>query len=309
VSAMRMARILGWLGRLLLGLGVLLLLFTAFQLWGTGFFEARSQSQLRENLSHQLPANAAAKVEALRVAPALSPPVLAPDTAAPPVGQAVGVLQIPTIGLDQAIVEGVGPAQLRQGPGHYPGTPLPGQAGNVGLAGHRTTYAHPFYNLNEVTLGTKIDITTPQGIFLYTATNMTTVLPTQVTVLAPTKAAILTLTTCNPRYSAALRLVVRAKLTSSLLFRTHEPTTPTTAPTGSSAPKSSTALAGDGAEGDWTPALAWGIATLLVGLAVLFWARRSRRHRSFVYAGGGIVILLVLFFFFASLSPLLPASF
>ncbi len=304
-----MARILGWLGRLLLGLGVLLVLFTAFQLWGTGVFEARSQTQLRAQLAHQLPTDAAAKAKALKTAPATGPPEVAPDRAAPAVGQPVGVLQIPTIGLDQAIVEGVGTAQLRQGPGHYPGTPLPGQAGNVGIAGHRTTYAHPFYNLNEVTFGTKIDITTPQGIFIYTATNMSTVPPTQVAVLAPTKSAMLTLTTCNPRYSAAQRLIVQAKLTSSLLFSADARTTPTTAPTNSSVPQSSTALAGDGAEGDWVAALAWGLATLLVGLAVFFLAKKRRRHRAIAYVGGGIVVLIVLFFFFASLSPLLPASF
>ena len=65
------------------------------------------------------------------------------------------------------VVEGTDADQLRSGPGHYPGTPLPGEAGNVAIAGHRTTYLHPFYNLNELVPGDAIDILTVQGLFVY----------------------------------------------------------------------------------------------------------------------------------------------
>ena len=56
------------------------------------------------------------------------------------------------------------PTSSGPGPGHYPGTPLPGEAGNVAIAGHRTTYLHPFYNLNELVPGDAIDILTVQGL-------------------------------------------------------------------------------------------------------------------------------------------------
>ena len=66
-------------------------------------------------------------------------------------------------------MEGTNTPDLRKGPGHYIGTPLPGEAGNVGVAGHRTTYGHPFYNLDSVKPGDPIVLTTLQGIFVYDA--------------------------------------------------------------------------------------------------------------------------------------------
>ncbi len=78
------------------------------------------------------------------------PPVTAPHTEAPAEGDPVGEIRIPAIGLDQVVVEGTNTNDLRQGPGHYIGTPLPGQGGNAAIAGHRTTYGHPFYNLDGV---------------------------------------------------------------------------------------------------------------------------------------------------------------
>ena len=59
-----------------------------------------------------------------------------------------GLIVLP--GLDMAFVQGVSLAALQRGPGHYPGTPLPGQAGNVAIAGHRTTYLHPFWALDQL---------------------------------------------------------------------------------------------------------------------------------------------------------------
>ena len=73
---------------------------------------------------------------------------------APPEGSPVGDIRIPAIGLNQVLVEGTNTDDLRQGPGHYIGTPLPGQGGNAAIAGHRTTYGHPFYNLDGVKPGT-----------------------------------------------------------------------------------------------------------------------------------------------------------
>ena len=196
-----LTKVLGVVGRILVAAGLLLLAFTAYQLWGTGLVEAHNQSVLRSELARSLPPGAVDRAAGLAGAPPTStiPPAAAPPRAAPAVGRPVGVLDIPRIGLDQVIVEGVDAPQLRTGPGHYPGTPLPGQAGNAAVAGHRTTYAHPFYDLNELGPGDQIVITTPQGIFVYADRQSLVVAPTDVGVLDPTATPQLTLTTCNPR--------------------------------------------------------------------------------------------------------------
>ena len=80
------------------------------------------------------------------------------------------MLRIAKIGLNKVIVQGTSTADLRQGPGHYPGTPLPGEQGNAAIAGHRTTYGAPFYNLDELAPGDLIEITTVQGTFTYRVT-------------------------------------------------------------------------------------------------------------------------------------------
>ena len=89
----------------------------------------------------------------------------------------VGIMQIPKIGLERAIVQGIGVPDLRKGPGHYPATPLPGQLGNAAIAGHRTTYGAPFNRLDELALGDPIDITTLRGHFHYTMTQQLIVEP------------------------------------------------------------------------------------------------------------------------------------
>src|SRR5580692_4749188 len=214
-------RVVDIIGRVLIGLGVLLLLFTAYQIWGTSVQEAHTQSGLRTQL--QAETNSDAVKQALAEESALDklptgPPVAAPTTTAPAEGEPIGDIRIPVIGLNQVVVEGTNTPDLRKGPGHYTGTPLPGQAGNAAVAGHRTTYGHPFYNLDSVKIGDPIVLTTLQGIFVYDATKTFVVLPSDTTVVDNVIADQLTLTTCNPRFSATTRLVVQAKLAHSQLF-------------------------------------------------------------------------------------------
>jgi sortase A len=123
-------------------------------------------------------------------------------------------IEIPTIGLDAKVVSGVQPDDLKQGPGHYPDTPMPGQFGNSAIAGHRTTYGQPFYRLDEVAPGDEIVMTTVQGRFVYRATGSEVVDANRADVVATTDPAVarLTLTTCHPRYSATRRLIVYAEL-------------------------------------------------------------------------------------------------
>ncbi len=135
----------------------------------------------------------------------------------PPPGGALDHLVIPAIGVDRYVVEGVGEADLQMGPGHYPGTPLPGQAGNVGIAGHRTTFGAPFFRLNALVRGDFIYLTDISGTtWVYDVVHQWVVPPSDTAVLDATHQPELTLTTCNPRFEATSRLVVRAVLVKRL---------------------------------------------------------------------------------------------
>ena len=144
-------------------------------MWGTALYESQAQSHLKSELATQLHGKLPTAPAELTGTQRLGLPPLArltaPTVSDPALGQPVGLLSIPKIGILDAIVEGVGEAQLEQGPGHYPGTALPGEVGNVAIAGHRTTYAHPFYNLDALAPGDNVYILTSQGLFEYTVTN------------------------------------------------------------------------------------------------------------------------------------------
>ena len=105
------------IGRVFMAAGTLMLLFVVYELWGTGINEARSQT----HLTHQFKA----AQQAAPKTPDYNPPP-------PPTGAAIANIRIPDIGVDKTVVEGVGVGDLKQGPGHYPDTPMPGQAGNAG---------------------------------------------------------------------------------------------------------------------------------------------------------------------------------
>ncbi len=293
-------------GRVLIGVGVLVLLFTAYQIWGTSVQEAHIQSGLRTQLQQETNNDAIrralAQESALDKLPT-GPPAAAPTTTAPAEGQPVGDIRIPVIGLNQVVVEGTNTPDLRKGPGHYTGTPLPGQSGNASIAGHRTTYGHPFYNLDSVKVGDPIVLTTLQGIFVYDTTKSFVVSPSDTTVVDNVFADHLTLTTCNPRFSATTRLIVQATLAHSQLF----------ANTGLPAHKlhanpKSQSLAGN-SDVSLSDALFWGFLTALVIAGIFVAAWRFRRQRWLIYGVGVVGTLVLLWFFFGAVSPLLPASF
>ena len=121
-------------------------------------------------------------------------------------------IKIPKIGVEQVVLTGVGPEVLKNGPGHYSGTALPGQRGNVGVAGHRVTYTHPFNRLDELVPGDIIVLETLDNIYEYSVAWSKTLSPDDVSALMPTEDARLTLTTCTPKYSAKQRLDVQAVL-------------------------------------------------------------------------------------------------
>ncbi len=121
---------------------------------------------------------------------------------------------IPKINLNQVVVSGVDPQSLKNGPGYYPGSPNPGEKGNLAIAGHRVTYTHPFYRLDELEPGDKIILETIQVSYEYKVVAKKILDPKDISMLQPTDDARLTLTTCNPRYSAKQRLDVQAVLSS-----------------------------------------------------------------------------------------------
>jgi sortase A len=125
-------------------------------------------------------------------------------------GGALGYIEIPALDVDMAFVEGVGLDSLAEGPGHYPDTPMPGKKGNVGIAGHRTTHAAPFWSLNALKPGDQIILETRKGRFVYEVQWVKIVASNAWWVVAPTDGPTLTLTSCYPRFSSRQRIAVRA---------------------------------------------------------------------------------------------------
>ena len=140
------------------------------------------------------------------------------------VGDALTRLEIPKKGIevDVIVVEGTTPAALRAGAGHYPGTPLPGEEGNVSIAGHRTTFGRPFNHLDEMGPGDEVILSTPFKRYHYVAVaafgghaNPWIVSPKDFSVVqnVPGK-SFLTLTSCHPKGSARERIILRLELRS-----------------------------------------------------------------------------------------------
>lgn len=159
-------------------------------------------------------------------------PATEPDVAVPPVepetaipvaqqvippieeGDAVARIEVPRIGVNDIVVAGVARHDLKRGPGHFPETPLPGQLGNVAIAGHRTTYGQPFHNVDELAPGDEVTLTTPNGTFVYVVTGQQIVSPSQYEVIATADAerATLTLVSCHPKWTTRERIIVSAEL-------------------------------------------------------------------------------------------------
>ena len=131
-------------------------------------------------------------------------------------GDALTRLKIPALDVDVVVVEGTSASALRAGAGHYPKTPLPCEAGNVSIAGHRTTYGKPFANVDRLKTGDAIILETPIGSCTYEVDRAPFLTkPTDFSVVANDPAtSTLTLTTCHPKGSAKERLIVKASLTA-----------------------------------------------------------------------------------------------
>lgn len=181
------------MGRSLIGFGTLVILFLIYQVLGTNLVTGRQQQALAKELQKTW-----------------SETSLAEDK--PNLGEGIALIKIPKIGVNAVVVEGVEVSDLKKGPGHYPESAMPGELGNTVISGHRTTYGAPFYRLDELKEGDEIVVFDATGPYTYKVTESKVVAPTEVGVIAPSTDARLTLTTCNPRFSARQRLIIVAML-------------------------------------------------------------------------------------------------
>lgn len=221
---------LGRLGGGLITLGLLMFLFVGYQLWGTGIEEAQSQNRLESQFAQLATPTTVPTTSTPSSSPTQpsTPSTTAPGTTttvAPPQpvtvseGDPIAIIDMPTIGVSKYVVAGVGTADLKHGPGHYPSSPFPGELGNVAIAGHRTTYGEPFRHLDDLNIGDEIRLTDLLGrTFVYRVTEQRIVEPSDSWVVATDDytRATLTLTTCHPEFSAKKRLIVTAELDLSV---------------------------------------------------------------------------------------------
>jgi sortase A len=324
----------GGLGRVLIALGLLIIAFVVYQLWGTGLKQDRVQNQLSD------------RFEVLSAPPATLEPE--PEITDVRPGDPIGIIEMPTIGVRQYVVSGVSVEDLRTGPGHFPTTPFPGELGNAAIAGHRTTYGQPFANIDRLNPGDEIVVEMlGGGRYVYRVEWSRVVEPTEVDVVMTTEPDIarLTLTTCHPRWSAAQRLIVSGVLDVDASDRAgtqpirladdtaNAPTIPDTTPDttpGTTVPASTTvapaAIADafdDGWFSDpdaWPQVIAWSLAVLAIALVVSLSgrrlaARRRRAGRRFpavwrlaAVAVGAVPFVVALYFTFENVSRLLPPN-
>jgi len=310
-------------------LGALILLLVVYQLWGTGIHTSEAQDRLRKQFEQEQ--------AALAQSAGIDPGADAADTPStlpikvekdlslrvPKPGDPIGIIDIPRISSNFVFVEGVDLQYLSEGPGHYPGTPLPGQEGNAAIAGHRTTYKAPFNRIDELKPGDLIFITTLQGRFTYQVlpepnpddpsgpkVGHRIVQPTDVEVLNYQGINELTLTACHPKYYATNRIVVHAKLVGN-------PVPSRAGPTAHVSPKALAEL-NNGDTGERAPAALWGLVAISIWFVTWFvsqklkrpdgtWAQRLVRWTPYVV--GVPLFLMALYASFEAFSKVLPGAF
>jgi sortase A len=283
------------IGKTLISAGVLLLLFVAYQLWGTGLAENQAQNKLKSQFV----------TSTTVTTPATDAPTTTTLPPPPKKGDVVAQITIEKINVDKFVIAGVGYKELEKGPGLFAGSPLPGQLGNVAIAGHRTTFGAPFGRVNELAEGDRIVMKTSRGEFVYLVTGAPTIVKaTDVDVIRtvdPTR-AILTLVTCHPKWTSENRMIISAELEPKVVAQqatvfVAEATEPEAVLT----------------EGWFHDPSAWPMvilfAFLLIAIAGIarWWAGKKWRA-VIVYPVAAVVFLPTLFVFFGYLTRLLPTN-
>jgi sortase A len=180
--------ILQWAQRGLFAGAILMLGYCGFVLANTWMFQHRGKQVLERTRQMRMVSSPAVGLDGL-----------------------IGHIEIPRLGVSAVVVEGTEESALRRAAGHIEGTAFPGQAGNVGIAGHRDTFFRPLRNIKRDDV---IALTTLHGEYRYRVVSTKVVSPSNVAVLNPDGHEILTLVTCYPFYfvgSAPERFIVRAE--------------------------------------------------------------------------------------------------
>ena len=214
--------VIGILGELLITAGVLVFLFLGWQLWLNDLIVGTDQNNVGTALGESWVGEAPTH-QHTTADPSFGEPVVA---IAPGNAVQFAVMYVPRFGPDYArsISEGVQTATVldKNGIGHYPGTQMPGEVGNFAVAAHRTTHGAPFKPLATLQVGDKIYVQTQDGYYTYNFRGLEYVRPSGVGVLdpvpqfagvAPTD-RFLTMTSCNPMFSASERIIAYAALDS-----------------------------------------------------------------------------------------------
>jgi sortase A len=203
-------------GKSLISVGVGILMFVGLTLWCTVIYTHQQQGRLAQIFDSQTPVKL----------PPGETTGLPPDGFNPRNGEPVFRLKIPKLDVSYLVVEGVDVEDLKKGPGHYPDCgpgfpePLclpwpeawPGEEERVIVSGHRTTYGAPFFDIDKLRKGDELITETKWGTFTYEVTETRIVRPDTLGITVPTGIGELVLTTCNPKYSAAQRLIVFGRL-------------------------------------------------------------------------------------------------
>ena len=213
----------GIIGELFITAGVLVFLFLGWQLWLNDIIVGDQQNHAGTSLAQKLNAGP------VKVHPATADTVDYGDPkfgTAPGNADQFGVIYIPRFGAGYArpVSQGVGTKDVldKSGIGHYPGTQMPGEVGNFAVAAHRTTHGAPFGDIASLQVGDKIYVQTADGYYTYAFRGLEYVRPTGVGVLDPVPQfsgaqptdRVMTMTSCNPKLSAAERIIAYASLES-----------------------------------------------------------------------------------------------
>jgi sortase A len=271
--------LLQWLSPVLLAVGIFTALFVVYELAFTGLTEQSAQASLLNQFQQSITTTT----------------VDAPG-ASPAEGSAVALLEIPRIHLSQVVLEGTTPSDLKDGPGHLRNTPMPGEAGNVVIAGRRTTYGAPFGSLDQLSIGDTINVDTGQGAVTYVVSRVGHVNPGNADPVVATTDNRLTLITADPAFIASGRLVVEATLQGNPLDISQRRAVPVgTADLG---------LAGD------PLGLAFGLiwGELLALTLWLAWRHRHRWSPEVLYLLTAPVALVLTVLTFSTLDLLLPGT-
>jgi sortase A len=260
--------------RSITAIGILALLFVGYELFATSIGEARAQTKLLSTWQSQLKSN---------------------PNAVPALGDPVALLEIPRFASQAVIVQGVRSTDLQKGPGHDPGSPMPGQVGDAVLMGHRTTYGGSFGDIDQLERGDSISVFTAEGRFQYTVLDVRVSSGTPL-LATSTEVGYLTLITSDPSFRTNRQVQVLAQLVT-------QPLTPI------SEIQMAVGAVRNGSGTDrlaFAPLLLWG--ELFFGVLVIAWVLYRRWSPWATHLITTPILIALMFLLFSSLDRLLPRT-